>query len=210
MIQNSKKTIILVFILFISLNINADKLSHLRTSKKIVTVSSIEAPYYTIQIVALRLPPGEPEFFRDVENVREFVCTDGYVRYSVGQYSTFSEAARDLELYKNIGFKDVFVLNLKKISLDKDKYQSSSSDIGPIAGKTYTVQLAAYRFPVYISEFSEFDDVDEYYMDDKIYRYCVGAFDGSVAMQELSKIRRQGYPKAFLVPIDKYKSFKIE
>ncbi len=210
MIQVNKRNIVLLFILFLSINISADKLSHLRTSKKIVTVTNIDAPYYTIQIVALRLPPGEPEFFRDVNDVREFVCTDGYVRYTVGRYTTFHDAAQDLSIYREMGFKDVFVLNTKKITLDKDRYKPSSSDIGPIAGKTYTVQLAAYRFPVYISEFSEFDDVAEYYMDDKIYRYCVGAYDGSIAAQELSKIRRMGYPKAFLVPIDKYSSYRIE
>lgn len=191
-------------------NVSADKLSHLRTSKKITTVTSIEAPYYTIQIVALRLPPGEPEFFRDVDKVDEYKCDDGYVRYTVGRYNTFSDAAKDLDTYKNMGFNDVFVLNTRKITLDKSKYQPSSNAVGPIAGKLYTVQIAAYRFPVYVNEFSEFDNVSEYYMDDRIYRYCVGEYDGSVAMQELNKIRREGYPNAFLVPVEKYEQFRIE
>lgn len=188
----------------------ADKLAHLRTTKKIVTMASINAPYYTIQIVALRLPPGEPEFFRDVDKVFEYVCNDGFVRYTVGRYSSFADAAKELPKYQGMGYNDVFVLNTRKISLDKNDYQPSSNEIGPLAGVEYTVQLAAYRFPVYVNEFEEFDNVAEYYMKDRIYRYCVGAYDGSIASQELVKIRKMGYPNAFLVPMEKYRPFKIE
>lgn len=173
-------------------------------------MSSIDAPFYTIQIVALRLPPGEPEFFRDVDQVYEYVCSDGYVRYTVGRYSTFNDAAKDLAKYEAKGYSDVFVLNTRKIALDNNGYQPSSNEIGPLAGVEYTVQLAAYRFPVYVSEFEEFDNISEYYMKDRIYRYCVGSFDGSIANQELIKIRQMGYPSAFLVPLEKYKPFKIE
>ena len=188
----------------------ADKLAHLRTTKKIITMASINAPYYTIQIVALRLPPGEPEFFRDVDKVFEYVCNDGFVRYTVGRYSSFSDAAKELPKYQGMGYNDVFVLNTRKISLDKNDYQPSSNEIGPLAGVEYTVQLAAYRFPVYVNEFEEFDNVAEYYMKDRIYRYCVGSFDGSIANQELAKIKKMGYPNAFLVPLNKYRPFKIE
>ncbi|MCA1744954.1 MAG: hypothetical protein LC643_04465 [Bacteroidales bacterium] len=52
--------------------------------------------------------------------------------------------------------------------------------------------------------------MQEYYMRDRIYRYCVGDFDGSVALEELSKVKQRGYPDAFLVPIKKYQPFKIE
>ena len=189
---------------------SADKLAHLRTNKKIVTMASINAPFYTIQIVALQLPPGEPEFFRDVDKVYEYVCNDGFVRYTVGRYSSFSDAAKDLSKYKSSGYDDVFVLDTRKVSLDRNDYQPSSNVVGPLAGVEYTVQLAAYRFPVYVNEFEEFDNVREYYMKDRIYRYCVGSYDGSIAIQELTKIRKMGYPNAFLVPLEKYRPFRIE
>lgn len=211
MVMKFIRSFLILIFAFTSISYShADKLAHLRTTKKIVTMASIDAPYFTIQIVALRLPPGEPEFFRDVDKVYEYVCNDGYVRYTVGRYSSFADAAKELPKYQGMGYTDVFVLNTRKISLDKNDYQPSSNEIGPLAGVNYTVQLAAYRFPVYVNEFEEFDNVTEYYMKDRIYRYCVGSFDGSVANQELLKIRKKGYPNAFLVPLEKYRPFKIE
>jgi hypothetical protein len=187
-----------------------DRLAHLRTNKKIITVADISAPYFTIQMVALKLPPGEPTFFRDVDKVYEYVCADEFVRYTVGRFNTMDEATQEILKYEELGYKDLFVVDVRKLQLTRTDYQPSSNAIGPLAGVNYTVQLAAYRFPVYVSEFEGFDDVFEYYMKDRIYRYCVGSFDGSVANVELEKIKNMGYPDAFLVPQEKYEPFRIE
>lgn len=191
-----------------------DKLAHLRSSKKIITVNAITAPYYTIQIVALKMPPGNPGFFKNVELAKEYICTDGYVRYTVGEYATFKLAAQELDRIKALGYADAFVLNLRKISLDGNAHsapvQSSMGEFVPKPGVDYTVQLAAMRFPVYISDFKEFDNVQEYYMKDKIYRYCVGTYQGQAALDELERIRNMGYKGAFLVEVNDYLPFKIE
>jgi hypothetical protein len=121
------KIILLTFLIFQGLSLRADKLAHLRTSRKIVTVTAIQAPFYTIQIVALQLPPSDANFFNEVTNVREFICTDGYVRYTVGEYQTFTEAARDLNRYREMGYKDAFVLNTRKITLKDSEYNPSGS-----------------------------------------------------------------------------------
>lgn len=193
---------------------NNDKLAHLRSSKKIITVDAITAPYYTIQIVALKMPPGNAAFFKNVDLVKEYICTDGYVRYTVGEYSTFQLAAQQLDRIKALGYSDAFVLNLRKISLDGDAHsapvQGTKGDFEPRPGVDYTVQLAAMRFPVYISHFEEFDNVQEYYMKDKIYRYCVGAYQGQNALDELERVRNLGYKGAFLVELNDYLPFKIE
>ncbi|GAO30281.1 SPOR domain-containing protein [Geofilum rubicundum] len=205
------RTFILTLFVFSALSAYGDKLAHLRSARKIVTVESITAPYYTIQVVALKEPPGNAAFFTTLTQAREFICTDGFVRYTIGEYDTFGQAARDLEALKAQGFSDVFVLNTRKISL-KNSNQTLVIDKNaqPVAGVAYTIQVAALRYPVYVSEFEEFEDVQEYYMRDRIYRYCVGNFDGAVALDELSKVRQSGYPDAFLVPVEKYASFKIE
>jgi hypothetical protein len=208
--------IFIIFFLVVAQFSNAgdDKLAHLRSSKKIITVNAITAPYYTIQIVALKMPPGNPGFFKNVELAKEYICTDGYVRYTVGEYATFKLAAQELDRIKALGYADAFVLNLRKISLDGTAHsapvQSSKGEFVPKPGVDYTVQLAAMRFPVYVSDFEEFENVQEYYMKDKIYRYCVGTYQGQTALDELERIRNMGYKGAFLVEVNDYLPFKIE
>jgi hypothetical protein len=191
-----------------------DKLAKLRSEKKIVTVNAISSPYYTIQIVALRLPPGEPGFFKNVDLAKEYICQDGYVRYTVEEFTTFKQAAQELDRIKALGYPDAFVLNLRKIQLSGESHTapvSASKDaFVPIAGRKYSIQLAAYRFPVYLSHFEQFENVQEYYMKDKIYRYCVGSYEGQQALDELEKIKQMGQKDAFLISLDDYLPFKIE
>src|SRR5690606_12664260 len=131
------------------------------------------------QVVALKEPPGNADFFTSLTQIREFVCADGFVRYTVGEYATFNQAALQLDALKSQGFSDVFVLNTRKISLNNSSLTPVvDKNARPVAGVNYTIQLAALRYPVYVSEFEQFDNVQEYYMRDRIYRYCVGDFDG--------------------------------
>jgi len=205
------RNLLIIIVVFSNVSLAfGDRLAHLRTNKKIITVADISAPYFTIQMVALKLPPGEPAFFRDVDKVYEFVCADGFVRYTVGRFNTKDEATQQISKYEALGYKDLFVVDTRHLKLTRTDYQPSSNAIGPLAGVTYTVQLAAYRFPVYVTDFEGFDKVSEYYMKDRIYRYCVGSFDGSVANVELEKIKKMGFPDAFLVPQEKYEPFRIE
>ena len=225
------KYLFVILMLSVSISLFADKLSHLRTSKKIITVDVISAPYYTIQIAALQLPPENSGFFNNVDVVREFSCNDGFVRYTVGQYTTFNDAARELDHIKSLGYTDAFVLNLKRLTLvnspvsGSSAFSSGSGSSGshgagsgssgkpfvPVPGQKYTIQLAAMRFPVYVSEFKGFTDVKEYYMkSDRIYRYCVGLYEGNQALNELDKVKAAGYKDAYLVPIERYAAFQIE
>jgi hypothetical protein len=185
-----------------------DKLSHLRTERKIVTADKPTAPYYAIQILALQLPPQNAEFFGNVTEAREFVCADGYVRYVVGQYKTNAEATADLERVRALGYPDAFVVNTLRLKTGQSEWSNKTLKIDP--NKDYTIQLKAFRFPVYISYFKEFDDVMEFYMKDKIFRYTVGNYKGTVILQELARVKALGYPDAFIVDLDTYMPFKIE
>jgi len=215
--------LLMIVMLAASANAFADKLSHLRTSKKIITVDVISPPYYAIQIVALQLPPENPDFFNNVDIVREFSCDDGFVRYTVGEYTTFADAARELDRIRSLGYGDAFILNLRKINLVNSPVTGSSAPSSgrgttgsakpfvPVPGQKYTIQLAAMRFPVYLTHFEGFKDVKEYYMrNDRIYRYCVGLYEGNQALSELQKVKNAGYKDAYLVPIERYAPFEIE
>ncbi len=186
-----------------------DKLESLRTNKQVVRMDNPVAPYYSIQIIALKHPPQQPEFFKKVDVIYEYPCTDGFVRYTVGKFNSRDEALAQLASIKALGYDQAFVVNTKKYSIEGSEWGSRAGEkIDP--DKTYTIQLSAFRFPVYLSFFKNIDDVMEFKMKDKIFRYTVGKFPGTVAEEELSKIKALGYKDAFLVEFDKYAPYKIE
>ena len=199
---------LVVLTLFLTVEGHADKLSELRTKKKIVSVREISAPYYAIQILALKKSPQNPSFFKSVDRAREYDCSDGFVRYTVGHYQSQKEAKQSLSNVKSMGYPECFVVDIRDYNLKKGGATNSGQKIDP--NKTYTVQIAAYRYPVYKDHFEEFDRVMEFYHDDRVYRYTVGEFKGSDAKEELKKVKEKGYPNAHLVPLEEYRPFRIE
>jgi len=187
----------------------ADKLAPLRTNKKIVPVSEISAPYFAIQILALRKAPQDPSYFKNIDQAREFDCADGYVRYTVGSYSSAAEARQEISGIKSLGYSECFVVDLRSYNLNGTK-DTWNSGFCPDQNTVYTIQIAAFRYPVYVSEFEKFDDVMEFYLNDRIYRYTVGKYRGDEAMDQLSRVQGMGYPQAYLVPFEKYQSHQIE
>ncbi len=205
------KTIILfaLFIVF-GLNIKADKLEGLRTNKKIVRMKYVQEPYFAIQIVALRLPPQMAEFFHNAEVVREYACTDGYVRYCLGQFNTYEAAKAAINAVKAKGYRQAFVVNTNEYLLEGNSADSATNEKEIDPDKIYTVQLSAFRFPVYLSHFKDVDNVMEFRMKDKVFRYTTGQFEGRIAEEQLAKIKALGYKDAHLVELDLYLPFKIE
>ena len=197
-----------VLTIFPAIDGHADKLSELRTKKKIVPVHEISAPYYAIQILALKKSPQNPSFFKSVDKAREFDCRDGFVRYTVGRYQSKTEARQSLSDVKSMGYPECFVVDIRDYNLQKNGVNNNDQKIFP--DKTYTVQIAAFRYPVYPDHFEEFDQVMEFYPDDRIYRYTVGEFKGRNAREELRKIKGKGYPNAHLVLLEEYRPFRIE
>ena len=188
---------------------NSDKLTNLRTQKKIVRMDKAVSPYYSIQIIALKEPPGEPAFFNKVNVAFEFPCADGYVRYCVGQYNNWSEAQAQLASIKALGYGQAFVVNTRKYDLEGSVWSNNSAkQIDP--NKIYTVQLSAFRFPVYLSHFKDLENIMEFRMKDKVFRYTIGKYPGSSAKDELQRYKSMGYKDAYLVEFDKYAPFMIE
>ncbi len=203
--------ITLVLIIGVAVLAKADKLDGLRTSKKIISMDAPQAPYFAIQIIALKQAPQMPEFFHNVEMAREYRCNDGYLRFCVGDFNSYDEAKAAVASVKADGYDQAFVVDTRSYQLNDSEYNNgSSSDKKIDPNKTYTIQLSAFRFPVYLSHFKDLDNVMEFYMKDKIFRYTIGQFKGSVAADELAKIKAHGYKDAHLVELDKYLPFKIE
>lgn len=188
-----------------------DKLSKLRTNKQVVTIDEPTSPYYSIQILALKLPPSDASFFENLTEVKEYPCSDGYVRYCVGSYETFAEANAQLSSIRSKGYGEAFVVNTQKFSLHSSHYSSgNSTKLVILPNKDYVVQLSAFRYPVYLSFFENVEEVYEYRMNDKIYRYTTKPYKGSEIEVVLAKMRGLGYDKAFIVDYDLYEPFIIE
>lgn len=186
-----------------------DKLSNLRTSKQIVTVES-ESSSYTVQILALKLPPSDASFFKNLDIVYEYPCSDGYVRYCVGSYDTYEAANSHLAEVRGKGYKESFVTNTKRFNLDEASKSSNAKTKVIYPNQDYVVQLAAFRYPVYLTFFEGVDEVYEYRLSDKIFRYTTPPVKGSEVESLLSQMKSKGYQKAFIVEYDKYSPYKIE
>ena len=69
----------------------------------------------------------------------------------------------------------------------------------------YTVQLAAHMVPLEMSRFKDISPVREYLCKDGYYRYASGEFRTfGEAMSYLTRIRKSGYPDAFIQTLDWY------
>lgn len=98
-----------------------------RTTKKIIPTDQLTAPYYSIQILALRFLPQDPEFFENISETREITCTDGLKRYIVGQYETESEAVAALPSIQKLGAKyaEAFVVNTQLMPIKKGLFNTA-------------------------------------------------------------------------------------
>lgn len=88
--------------------------------------------------------------------------------------------------------------------------ESGEKDITFDPDKIYTIQVTASRYPFYTSELKDLNEVFEFYMPDKVYRYTVGKYRGESAKTELIRILNLGYKEAFIVEWDKYSPYIIE
>lgn len=203
-------TVVVLMLAHLSLY-SQDKLSSLRTSKQIVTVESPSSSY-TVQILALKMPPSDASFFKNLDVIYEYPCTDGYVRYCVGNFSSYEAANSQLSDVRSKGYNEAFVTNTKRFSIVNSSSSSSVSSstkvIDPNAD--YVVQLAAFRYPVYLTFFEGVDEVYEYRLNDKIFRYTTPPVKGSEVQSLLAEMKSKGFQKAFIVEYDKYSPYKIE
>ena len=74
----------------------------------------------------------------------------------------------------------------------------------------YVVQLAAFRYPVYLTFFEQVDEVIEYRLKDKIFRYTTTPVKGTQVEALLQQMKGLGYENAFIVEYSKYEPFRIE
>lgn len=155
----------------------------------------------------------------------------GQTKCFMGRFETYDEAKAALIPLKVGKYSGAFVVSSDKIfgttTVEKvpaatpvaESADDTLQKVAPAAAptpvvakiKTYTIQIAAYRYPLYTKEFNLEDEVMEFYCSDNIYRYTVGKFEDEAKVRELLiKVRESGYPDAFLIDYKKYEVYRLE
>lgn len=187
-------------------------------------VQPVDAEYFTIQIKALS--KSVPlSFFEGLDNVWVKQNSDGLYKYYTGRYPNYQAARTAIENVRKKGYPDAFVVSSRKIIKNKNwqnvvEEKTNTAEVKKPIEKSnvikgemivYTIQLSAFKYPVYKDFFSPITDIMEYQLDDKLFRYCKGKYlSYDEAEVALAKYKKMGYDKSFIVEFDKYKPYMIE
>lgn len=134
---------------------------------------------YSVQLMALRVPV-EVDYFKDIDGVQLKKYDDGFYRYTVGNFDSYSEAQELKKQIHSKGYTDAYIR------------------VNTVTPK-YTIQIMALIIPVKPDYFKNLSSVVITKGADDYFRYTVGSFDSyAVAKQELLKIAELGYPHAYV------------
>lgn len=188
---------------------------------------AIAQDFYTIQVRSLSRET--PLTMEELQAGMWQHKVGGQTKCFMGRFDTYDEAKAALIPLKVGKYSGAFVVSSDKIfgttetaevpvapaptqeTVEKEEVKTPAPK--PVASKikTYTIQIAAYRYPLYTKEFNLEVEVMEFYCSDNIYRYTVGQFEDEALARELLKtVRESGYPDAFLIDYKKYELFRIE
>lgn len=156
---------------------------------------------------------------------------NGLTKCFMGRFDTYDQAKAAVQPIKS-QYPGAFVVSSDKIfnsaavvakPIEPAKPTEPEAPAQPVVEKApvqtkvdnsievLTIQVAAYRYPLYTKEFTLEGKVMEFYCSDNMYRYTVGRFDSrEQAELELEKVRKSGYPDAFLVDYKKYEVYRLE
>ncbi|MGQ9845939.1 MAG: OmpA family protein, partial [Bacteroidales bacterium] len=143
---------------------------------------------YTIQIKALTLPV-DLSVFKGLKGVKENYCSDGFYRYTYGDFKTRAEAEKEKEKILELGYPDAFIVNYEQF---KQKIVSKSE---------FTIQLKSSDNPISLAVFKTLKlKVKELIGNDGKYKYLYGIYETvDDARKDLEKIKKSGYPDACIV-----------
>ncbi len=188
----------------------------------LATLTVAGQDFYTVQVRSLS--SETPLTIEELEMGMWQHKVDGLTKCFMGRFDTYEEAKAAMEPIKLSKYSAAFVVSSDKI-FNTSKTVSNTSpavvqlaepDTTPVSKNTndeeiYTIQIAAYRYPLYTKEFNLTDDVMEFYCSDNIYRYSVGKYvNEAEARTKLKQIKESGYPDAFLIDYSKYEVYRIE
>ncbi|MFC0878775.1 SPOR domain-containing protein [Saccharicrinis sp. FJH2] len=213
-----KKTGVLMFIIAVVISFTQALTAQDKVTKP------VDAEFFTIQIKALskEVPTS---FFKGLEGVWSKKNDDGLYKYYYGRYPNYQAARTAIEDIRKKGYPDAFVVSSRKIIKNKvwqnvveekpteKKTETKVNKSSVIKGEVvvYTIQLSAFKYPVYKDFFAPLTGIMEFQLEDKLFRYCIGKYlTKDEAEVALEKYKKMGYDKSFVVEYDKYEPYAIE
>jgi len=184
---------------------------------------AVAQDFYTIQVRSLSRET--PLTMEELQAGMWQHKVGGQTKCFMGRYDTYALAKSSLSTLAD-QYPGAFVVSSEKIfdsNVPAEKKQTVQSPKpkapekpAPVKAsgsniKSFTIQIAAYRYPLYAKDFNLEEDVMEFYCSDNIYRYTVGRFDSEAQARDLlNKIKNSGYPDAFLIDYSQYEVYRIE
>ena len=170
---------------------------------------------YGVQVAAL-LEPQMVRKFDGLKNVEVYVDMHGVYRYVIGNFVFKSQANKMLDVVKNAGYVDAFVVNIT----DEDRYPmevvalDQKSPKAQIRGEVeYKIQLAAFaesmpdesaRFYLMIDSISEISL-------EELTLLTVGSYKSyGNAIERRAELHQMGFKDAFIVAFNQGRKVSIE
>ncbi|OFX58524.1 MAG: hypothetical protein A2046_05515 [Bacteroidetes bacterium GWA2_30_7] len=177
------------------------------------TSSFASTDNYTVQIKALskNIPPSE---FSGLTGISVTECTDGFYRYTIGDFSDYDAARLQKSKVIEAGFPDAFIIKVAQLKSKSGKLKlepqtnnnSQNSDVNSNSSSKFTIQLKALNSPLSKDYFKDLEGVKETYCADGFIRYTLGEYNNyNVAAFDLAKIKEQGFNDAYVVDFSNYK-----
>ena len=167
--------------------------SQVGTTQDNTTTPLVTGKVYTIQLKAL-IKPVDLGYFKDLKNVKEHLCKDGFYRYTYLEIDNYDQAKQELLKVLDLGYVGAFIVDESRYARVEEK-----------GNEQYTIQLKALRNPINIGFFSSLPGVQEHISNDGFYKYTYGKYYKMVAAKkELKKVQKY-YPDAFVVNLNKFK-----
>ncbi len=170
---------------------------------------------YGVQVAAL-LEPQMTRKFDGLKNVEVYVDMHGVYRYVIGNFVFRSQAEKMLDVVKNTGYVDAFIVNIT----DEERYPlevvalDQKSPKAQIRGEVeYKIQLAAFKETM-PDESARFylmvDSITEMSLED-LTLLTVGNYKSyGKAVERRDELHRMGFTDAFIVAFNQGRKVAIE
>jgi len=163
------------------------------TTETANNTSSNQTKVYAIQVKALS-SPIDISMLKGLKGVKEYLGADGYYRYTYMEFSSREEATLKLQSIKELGYTDAFVIDVNRYKLRETQGNAE-----------YTIQIKAMKTPLNMKYFNNIQGVKEIIANDGYYKYIYGKYNKiDDARKALKKVKKKGYPDAFIVNLEKY------
>ncbi len=170
---------------------------------------------YGVQVAAL-LEPQMTRKFEGLKNVEVYVDMHGVYRYVIGNFNFRSQAEKMLQVVKEVGYADAFIVNIT----DHERYPLEVVALDQRSPKTqmrgtvdYRIQLAAFKESLPDESaryYLMIDSIAEVSVDD-LTLLTVGSYlSYADAIMRRDELRRMGFSDAFVVAFNQGRKVSIE